>query len=179
MPMKSPQAAIVRKIATNAVQKVFGELLPEQEEAELVTSVVRQWLTHEGHAVLRKETNAFYLTLRQQGAGYEMTLDQVPGDVLDRFLVDWQIDREHVPEILHRLNVGQSAEVTNRKGRLLRFSVNPKERTTSIEDTGPSPVFEKPAAFPLLCPHCSGVLGPWQSGQAEQRCPVCKRTVQP
>jgi hypothetical protein len=179
MPMKSPQAAIMRKIAADAVEKVFGDLLPEEEEGELVTSVVRQWLTYDGHAALLKETESYYLVFRQQREGYGLTVDQVEGEVLHPFLRDWQIDGDQVHEILHRLNIGQSAEVANRSGKVLRFSMDPKERSILLDDPNRCPLSKKQEPPPLFCPHCSAVLSPWQSDLAEQQCPLCKRPVRP
>jgi hypothetical protein len=179
MPMKSPQAAIMRKIAADAVEKVFGDLLLEEKEGELVTSVVRQWLTYDGHAALLKETARYYLVFRQQGEGYGLSVNQVKGEVLRPFLRDWQIDEDQVPEILHRLNIGQSAEVTNLRGKVLRFSMDPKERSIRLDDPSRCPPSEKQEPPPLFCPHCSAVLNLWQPGQAEQRCPLCKRPVRP
>jgi len=49
------------------------------------------------------------------------------------FMRNWEVDAELLPEILHRLTVAQSAELTNRKGMRLRFWIDPKKRTTSIE----------------------------------------------
>ncbi len=177
MPAKYPQAAAMRKIATDAVDKVFGGQLLEEEEGELVTSVVRQWLTYDGHASLLKETARYYLVFCRQGEGYGLGINEVKGDVLGRFLRDWQIDLDQASEILHRLNLSQSAEVSNRRGQVLRFSHDPKTRTLRLDDPSRPPPVEKRGPPPLFCPHCSAVLNPWGPGQAEQPCPLCKRPV--
>jgi hypothetical protein len=142
-----------------------------------VTSVVRQWLTYDGHAALLKETGRFYLVIRRQGEGYGLDINNVKGDVLGPFLRDWQIDLEQAPEILHRLNLCQSAEVNNRRGQVLRFSIDPRTRTLSLEDPSRPPPLEKKGPPPLFCPHCSAVLSLWRPGQAEQQCQLCKRPV--
>jgi hypothetical protein len=197
----------MRKIATDAVEKVFGYLLTEEED-ELVTSVVRQWITCDGHAVLMKEEERFYLIFGQKDDGFTLTINHVEGDVLGRFLRDWHIDPDETPEIVHRLNLCQSAEVTNRQGLPLRFSTDPKSRTIRIDDLSapPKPEGEEPSlppaadaqherpvaalgleperkmpslppATPLFCPYCCAVLRSWRRGQSEQQCPLCHRAV--
>jgi hypothetical protein len=178
MAMQLPEASIMRKIASDAVEKIFGELLLEEEAGELVTAVVRQWRTYDGHAALLKETERYYLIFRQQAEGYGVTTDRLEGDALASFLRDWQIDVDQTPEILHCLNIAQSAEVTNRRGKVLRFSMDPKERMIRLGDPSDCPPSEKQDPAPPFCPSCSAVLSPWQSGQSEQRCPLCKRSVQ-
>jgi hypothetical protein len=69
--------AVMRKIASDAVEKVFRDLAPEEEE-ELVTSVLRQWLTFDGHAVLLEEKARFYLILQENAESYGLTTHQVP-----------------------------------------------------------------------------------------------------
>lgn len=135
MPNKPTKSAVLRAIASDGVEKCLPDLTPEEKDG-LITSVVRQWITHEGHAFLmNEEAERCYLVLRQTADGYEMTVNEVDGDALNPFLCDWQIDRELIPEIVHDLNLRQSAEVTNRNGLALRFSVNPQKRSISIEQT--------------------------------------------
>src|SRR5262245_36711449 len=114
--------SVMRKIAADAVEKVFRDLAPEAE-AELVTSVVRQWLTFDRHAVLLEDKEPFYLRIQESGDGYGLTSHQVSGEPLWPFMRDWQIDLDLLPEMLHGLNVCQSVQVTNLKGVALRVSV--------------------------------------------------------
>ena len=44
-----------------------------------------------------------------------------------------------MPEVLHNLNLCQSADVVSRDGLTLRFSINPKTRTSSLEDLSVNP----------------------------------------
>jgi hypothetical protein len=46
---------------------------------------------------------------------------------------DWKINPDDLPDILGKLNRGQSAEVTNGNGIPLRLWVNPKERSRGVE----------------------------------------------
>jgi hypothetical protein len=165
--------AVMRKIASDAVEKVFRDLAPEEEE-ELVTSVLRQWLTFDGHAVLLEEKARFYLILQENAESYGLTTHQVPGEPLWPFLRDWQIDLDLLPEMLHDLNVCQSVEVTNLKGAALRVSVDPKGRTIQLEDLSAPAKPERRGSPPIFCPRCTAVLSLWQPGQTEQSCPMCK-----
>ena len=135
MPNKPSKSAAMRKIASDAVERYFPDRSPSEEDA-LVTSVVRQWITYDGHAYLMKEAECCYLVFQQTVDGYGLTVSQVAGDALHPFLRDWRIDPELSLEIMHSLNIRQSAEVTNLNGLALRFSVDPKERSIRIEDRG-------------------------------------------
>ena len=75
-----------------------------------------------------------YLVFQQTGDGYGLTVSQVAGNAIHPFLRDWQIEPELIPEIMHSLNLRQSAEVTNLNGIELRFSADPKERSLRIEN---------------------------------------------
>jgi hypothetical protein len=167
----------MRKLALDAVEKIFPLLTPDEEEA-LVSSVVSQWITYDGHAVLLKQEGRYFLGLRREEDLLIMNIQHDPGPVLHPALLrDWWIDIDQVPEIVQSLNVHQIAKVTNRHGVPLRVSVNPKERSIWIDDLRPPSQRPRPEPQPLpqslFCPRCSAVLSHGPAGQTEQRCPVC------
>jgi hypothetical protein len=137
MPKDKPKQHAMRKIATDLTRKIFrGELAP-QLERDLVTSLVRQWISYEGRAALFTGRDRYWFTLsRQPGGITSVEVGHIPQPPLDGFLQDWEIDPELAPEIIHRLNLGQSAEFTNRYGERLRLRVDPVERSLQIEPAG-------------------------------------------
>lgn len=137
MPNSHSFRAAMRKIAADAVDKVFPYLPGDWEDA-LVTSVMRQWATYDNHAVLMAPEESCYLLFSRRKNGYDLTINRVPGDSLQPFCRDWQIDLEQIPEIVQQLNICQSAPVRSRQGKSLRFAVDPKERTLRIEELSES-----------------------------------------
>jgi hypothetical protein len=131
--------AVIRKIAADAVHRFFGPL-PDDEGDELITSIMRQWLTSDRHAVLIKDEERRYLHLQEVHDEYTLVEDTVQSDTLRPFLRDWCIDAELAPSILHDLNVCQVASVNNLQGKALCFHVDPQGRMLRIEDAGSEPV---------------------------------------
>jgi hypothetical protein len=124
----------LHKIAQDSVHRVFHGKLSAEQERDLVTAIVRQWLTYEGHAALFTASDRFWLAVRAnpQG-GYTVTEQRNPGDPTAPFPRDWDFEAEQVPDIFHRLNLGQSAEFSNQRGQRLRLWVEPKERRLNLE----------------------------------------------
>jgi hypothetical protein len=123
-----------REIARDVIERVFEDGLPADEEAELVTSLTRQFLTNDGHAGILTARGQFWVTaVEKPDQQWEFGIRHVADLSVLRFIRDWDFDPGLVPEILRRLTVAQSAEFTNRKGMRLRFWVDPKGRRTNLE----------------------------------------------
>lgn len=133
MRAKSTKQAVIRKIAADAADKVFDNLTDAEADL-LATSVLRQWISNGGDAVLTNGNANFYLHLREDQGGYSLGVEKVDGGSLAGFYRDWNINADTLPEVLHSLNIRQSADVISQNGLSLRFSINAMTRTTSIED---------------------------------------------
>jgi hypothetical protein len=132
-----------RKLNSGALRQVAEDLLesldeaggvPPGERADVATSLVRQWVTYDGHACLYLGEQQVYFILGRTPLGKPRVVP-VPGlpgwwNAVTR---DWKIDASDLPEIVAQLNRGQSAEVTNAEGIPLRLWVNPKERRQGVE----------------------------------------------
>jgi hypothetical protein len=131
----------LRQLAEELIQKLADdEPIPETEGEDFVTSLVRQWITYDGNATFFVGDQQVYLLLSATPLGQPCIVPEpvLPG-WLNRLQEDWKIDSEQFPEILHQLNLGQSAEVINTEGIPLRLWVNPKERSKGVE-----PLVDKP-----------------------------------
>jgi hypothetical protein len=132
--MPNLSAGPLRKIAKDVVQQVTEDSLQPSEQDELVTSLLRQWLTYNGHAALLTWEGQTWIVLdREEKETTRVGLNQVAGSSVARLMARWDVEEELLPEILHRLNVSQSAEFPNRQQQRLRFWVSPIERTVHIE----------------------------------------------
>jgi len=131
-PLPYPQ--LLRKIACDALDKVFQGDLSDETRAELATALVRQWITRNGHAALLTEQDQFWYQVSPlPDGGANLNRNHVPGSRVYNFMRDWQFEPDQVPDIIHNLNVRQTAEITNRRGERLRMWVIPEERTFRIE----------------------------------------------
>src|SRR4051812_5192773 len=84
LPESYSSRAVMREVAVDAVEKVFP-FLPAAEVDALATSIMRQWTTCDGHAVLMTSAERCYLTLREEQDSYRLTVARSPGDAFGRF----------------------------------------------------------------------------------------------
>jgi hypothetical protein len=106
---------------------------------DLSISLVRQWLTYDGHAALIFGNEQHYFR-PAPGPGSELHFDlhRVPvGAWIRQSMSDWDFGAEELGKAIRQLNLGQSAQIENRRGEFLRLWINPKERTKGIEKLGP------------------------------------------
>lgn len=120
----------LRNIARFELSRLFNDLAPRTRE-ELETSLVRQWLTCDGHAGIVTATYNFWFRLVRQGEGYHVGTDQCESRVLAT-LRACGADEGEFPELLHRANLSQSAEFVGRDGTLWRLSIDPRERRVTV-----------------------------------------------
>jgi hypothetical protein len=139
-PRRSPMShgdrktAILQRIASDMLARIFPWGLSRSARTELRTSIVRQWQTYQGQAALFTDQCRYWfaLTFKSQDQ-VDVSVSETPGPPLQAFLDDWKIDPDQSPEIIQRLNISQSAEFANRSGTRLRMWVDPKEHSLSIE----------------------------------------------
>jgi hypothetical protein len=132
-----------RKFNSHALRQLAEEILhaiaeaeeiPESEQEDLATSLVRQWITYDGRATLFVGEHQVYLVLGTTPLGKPSLVAEpsLPG-WMNRLREDWKIRPDDLPEVINQLNRGQSAEVVNSDGVPLRVWVNPKERSRGVE----------------------------------------------
>jgi hypothetical protein len=122
-----------RKVAENILAKHFGDLDAAVRD-ELATSLVRQWITNDGHAGFVTPTRQFWFTVATRGDGVEVGFSAVEGNWGRALSEDWGVAEEEILELLYRLNLCQSALCRNADGRTIRLRIEPKERTVRCEE---------------------------------------------
>src|SRR5206468_5605957 len=73
------------------------------------------------------------------GPGSELHFDlhRVPvGAWFRQSMSSWEFGAEELSKAIRQLNLGQSAQIENRRGEFLRLWINPKERSKGIERLG-------------------------------------------
>lgn len=114
----------LRQLADKLMAQV-PETLFSASAADLSTSLVRQWLTGDGHATLIFGPQQHYFRVRFDTNG-EVRLDLHLAPIAPWFSAvarDWEIDEEELHKAVGQMNLGQSAQVENRRGEPLRLSL--------------------------------------------------------
>jgi hypothetical protein len=135
MPKAEIKSRELRRLAEALLDEIAGdEDLPGGPRDDWATSLVRQWLTYQGHATLFLAEEQVYLDLGRTPLGKPCVLPEPAGHGWVRQLArDWKLHPDDLPEVLDQLNRGQSAEVVNSDGVPLRLWVNPRERRRGVE----------------------------------------------
>jgi hypothetical protein len=142
MSKRKGNSGVLRRLDEDLLRTLGEEGgLPPGERGDLATSLVRQWVTYDGHACLFLVGQVIYFDLGRTPLGKPRLAPEpgLPGwlDVLTR---DWKIEPDDLPGIFDQLNRGQGAEVTNAEGVPLRLWVNPRERSRGVEPLIPQDV---------------------------------------
>jgi hypothetical protein len=120
----------LRNIARFELTRIFNDLAPKTRE-ELETSLVRQWLTYEGHAgVITPLHNAWFRLVRQEDV-YHVGRDLCDSRVA-AMLRESGADEGEIPKLFHRANLSQHAEFLGSDGKRCRLSIDPRERQVTV-----------------------------------------------
>jgi hypothetical protein len=122
----------LRKVAEKVLAKHFGDLDAAVRD-ELATSLVRQWITNDGHAGFVTPTRQFWVNMVTNGDGVEVGFSPAEGNWGRVLTEDWHVAEEEVPGLLHQLNLCQSVVCRTGDGLTIRLRVEPKERTVRCE----------------------------------------------
>jgi hypothetical protein len=127
----------LRRIAENELTQHLGGLggLDDADLDDLATSLVRQWLTTDGHAGLITPTHQHWFQMVAHADGrLEVGLSTSEGNWAHILTRDWRVDEEDVPGLILRLNLCQSALFRNAAGLTIRLRVEPKTRAVRCEE---------------------------------------------
>jgi hypothetical protein len=141
MRKKKYDSRALRRLAEDTIDRIAdGAEIFESEREKLVTSLVRQWVTYDGHAALFLGVQPLFFHLGETPLGNPRTDPKLgPRNWLEIVATDWNIDPDDLPEVADQLNCGQSAEVVNRDGIALRAWTNPAEGRCAVEALDPVP----------------------------------------
>ncbi len=130
-----------RQLAEKLVEKIVAANgLSDSEGADLATSLVRQWATYNGRAVLFGGHQCVRLNLSYTPLGRpHVTPGPGPKHWLSEQIRSRNIDPDAAAGIIEQLNRGQSAEVETLDGASLRFWVDPKQGKCGVEVLAPAP----------------------------------------
>lgn len=142
MSKRKTNSHILRQIAEEYLQTIAETKdIPDGKRRDLVTSLIRQWITYDGKATFFIGETQLDLTLGKNPHGkFSVVREPCQPGWIDCVQKDWKIGAEQLPEIIEQLNLGQSAEVISTKGIPLRLWVNPKESSQGIEPLVKQPV---------------------------------------
>ncbi len=129
-PVKRPP---LRMIAENELNKHFGDI-DTAVRNELATSLVRQWLTNDGHAMVVTSTHQFWFRIVARSDGCEVGFNKAKSNWGRILSQSWHVDEEEIPGLLHQLNLCQSVLCHTTEGRMVRLWIEPKERTVRSEE---------------------------------------------
>src|SRR5437870_5273004 len=96
----------LRRLAEELFQRVAGnEEFPDDERADFVTSLVRQWITYDGNAALFLGDRQVYLVLGRTPLGNPCVVPE-PGlhGWVRELTGDWKVSPDDIPDILDQLN---------------------------------------------------------------------------
>jgi len=141
MSKRKLKSQAFRRIAKQTIQEIAeGATLPIDQN-ELATSLVRQWITYDGHAMLLIGDEQFQINLTPKPeGGYCVGKFARPNKWAKLLPQDWKIESDNLSEIFDQLNRGQSVEVTNSEGLPLRIWANPQEGGMGVEPLANVPV---------------------------------------
>ncbi len=125
----------LRKLAEHVVSQIApDERFSERERADLVTSLMRQWVTYDCHAAIFSGVQLWFYNVGHTPLGNpSVTPEPGPKYWLSEEIKGRAIDPDIVSDIVEQLNRQQSAEVTDRHGRPLRFWVTPHPWACGVE----------------------------------------------
>jgi hypothetical protein len=130
--MASPKPNVLRRIAEHELATCFPDLAPTSRE-ELATSLVRQWITNDGRAVIvtRDLHYRFHLTRREDGMS--RVVRDIREGTFSEHLRRSRVIEEEIPGLLYQLSVCQSARCSTDYGEVLQLRVDPAKNLFYIE----------------------------------------------
>jgi hypothetical protein len=129
--MSSTRQNALRNVAEAELDQHLGQL-DSRLRQQLATSLVRQWITSDGHAGLVTVSAHYWFRMIRTDTGIEVGFDAQPPRFLDR-LHDWKVADDDIPELLHQLNLCQEVLCRSEEGRQLRLRVLAKDRTLLVQ----------------------------------------------
>jgi hypothetical protein len=129
-----PSAApnVLRRIAEHELEECFHDLSPTKK-AELATSLVRQWTTNGGEAVLLTLEKEFWFHIEHFEDGRRNVVRDVRDCNFTAHLQRNRVIEVEIPALLDTLNVCQSARCYTDDGEMLQLRVNPAGKSYHIE----------------------------------------------
>ena len=130
--MSSAKPNVLRMIAERELDACFHDLAPITRD-ELATSLVRQWISNDGAAVIVTRDYHFWFRLTRLEDGMTRVVRDIQAGTLSEHLRHSRVIEDEIPGLLHDLSVCQSARCYTDDGELLQLRVDPAKATFHIE----------------------------------------------
>lgn len=125
-------SSVLRIIAGQEVDKFLPNMIPAVRD-DVITSVMRQWATCDGHAGLFTVFANLWLHLKQEQGHYHVGEDISLGDRLLEILRRSDAKEAELVAIVHELMLRQSATFETEAGVLVRVRAVPQEMRFEVE----------------------------------------------
>ena len=163
--------------AADLVEQFGSSLDPEQRD-ELARSVAKQWHQHEGHACLFIGGHQqLVIKLNEHGDGTCEVVSRRMAVDLESALSSFGFPAEVLPQLIAGINLHQQIDFRDRQGVRCRLRFDPKAERIEVRPVDLVPPTVPSQTPPVLCPHCTAVLRPWQEGERQQTCLHCGHTI--
>jgi hypothetical protein len=130
--MSSAKANVLRRIAEGELVACFRDLAPVTKN-ELATSIVRQWITYEGAAVILTRDQQFWFRASRLDDGNTQVVRDVQQNTFVEHMRRSRVMEEEIPGLLHALSLRQSVRCSTDYGEVLQLRVNPANKMFHIE----------------------------------------------
>jgi hypothetical protein len=127
------QQNVLRKIARSQVERYCVQF-PADVRNDLEVSLVRQWTTNDGKAVLIFSGGQLWFTLERHEDSFHVGTVEGERVFARQIQEQFQLDPEEMPELLHRLNCTQSVALDAPGGRKFSVSLDYDSRSLRFEE---------------------------------------------
>src|SRR5947209_19936988 len=112
-----PRTRFLRQVAAWILAQEPLNRLTNPCRDDLITSLVRQWLTYQRQATLVSREEQYYVILIEDRNEIQgVNVEPFPASAWwEGCMRDWHFDQDQLEDALCQLNMGQSAELENRK----------------------------------------------------------------
>jgi hypothetical protein len=120
-------SAVMRNIAGTELDKLIPWLDPEVR-SDLVTSIIRQWVTCDGHAGVFTEYVNYWFHLAQVGDQIHVGHEVVTESKLRDILLAARAVEDEIAELVRELSLRQRVTFENKDGVRMELRASPHER---------------------------------------------------
>ncbi|QJW98469.1 hypothetical protein FTUN_6059 [Frigoriglobus tundricola] len=128
---------VLRRIAGTELDKLFPDTAPRARD-DLITAVVRQWITSAGHAGIFTVARNYWLHFEEfPDERFQVHAEVTTPDGLGQLLRNHLAQEDDVPRILRQLTLRQAVVFDNEDAIAFKIRVRPELRRFEIEPADP------------------------------------------
>jgi hypothetical protein len=130
--MPSERANALRTIAEHELEACFGQLDPATKN-DLATTLVRQWITNDGRAVIVTREHHFWFKMDSLEDGQTQVVRDVEAGTFVDHLRRSRVVEAEIPALLHELTLRQCVRCYTDYGQPLQLRVDPANKMFFVE----------------------------------------------